>query len=229
MAALPGASLTIGGAELCATDPDGKRGGVGTNVRPCREIARSPFSRLPCRWPCAEHRGSNGHPRSAGREDARGSRCRDGDRHGGRHQRATRDARPAGDSRWQRRPSTAHHPGPAQGLGAAVARSPGRSVRGVRAAPQPGRCRVGVAARVGRGQRAVAGCARCRLGAVGGGGGAGARRLLLLVRSGFASVFAVVASALALWAAAQAAHGFDLRRSLGGLVAIANGALSITT
>jgi len=47
MAALPGSTLVIGGAELCLSDPDGKRGGVGTSARPCREVARSPFSRLP--------------------------------------------------------------------------------------------------------------------------------------------------------------------------------------
>ncbi len=47
MAALPGASLSLGGGQLCALDADGKRGGVGTVGRPCREVARSPFSRLP--------------------------------------------------------------------------------------------------------------------------------------------------------------------------------------
>lgn len=47
MGALPGASVVLGGAELCAKDPEGKRGGVGTSGRPCREVARAPFSRLP--------------------------------------------------------------------------------------------------------------------------------------------------------------------------------------
>lgn len=47
MAAMPGTSVQIGGAQLCATDIDGKRGGVGTLGQPCREIARSPFARLP--------------------------------------------------------------------------------------------------------------------------------------------------------------------------------------
>jgi NADH-quinone oxidoreductase subunit L len=47
MAALPGSSVLIGGAELCALDSDGKRGGVGTATRPCKQTARSPFSRLP--------------------------------------------------------------------------------------------------------------------------------------------------------------------------------------
>jgi len=46
MASLPGSSLVLGGAALCAVDADGKRGGVGTAGRPCREPAHSPFSRL---------------------------------------------------------------------------------------------------------------------------------------------------------------------------------------
>jgi hypothetical protein len=48
-----GARLELGTAQLCAIDADGKRGGIGLSSRPCREVAKSPFARLPV--PAAIH------------------------------------------------------------------------------------------------------------------------------------------------------------------------------
>ncbi|MCC6213368.1 MAG: hypothetical protein IT376_00740 [Polyangiaceae bacterium] len=47
LAALPGASVNLGGATLCETSYEGARGGIGAASRPCRVPARAPFSRLP--------------------------------------------------------------------------------------------------------------------------------------------------------------------------------------
>lgn len=43
-AAFPGASLSLGGAELCEVDREGKPGGLGTSGRPCTTRARSPVA-----------------------------------------------------------------------------------------------------------------------------------------------------------------------------------------
>jgi hypothetical protein len=43
-AAFPGATLSLGGAELCEVDREGKPGGLGTAGRPCTTRARSPIS-----------------------------------------------------------------------------------------------------------------------------------------------------------------------------------------
>lgn len=51
--ALPGSTLTLGGAELCLVDDGGRRGGLGTASRPCRMRAVTPFVRLPV--PAAIH------------------------------------------------------------------------------------------------------------------------------------------------------------------------------
>ena len=227
MAALPGASLTIGGAELCATDPDGKRGGVGTNVRPCREIARSPFSRLPV--PVALHdievrTGPGTHDLLVEK-----TRVAPGAETVIAMAGATSVLREMRDQLAIRDGSGAHP------LRTTLAR---RKVLG-----QPLLGLLGglfavfallrsLAAAGSVSQRASAEASAPSLAAL----GAGLELWVaaaVLVRVDFffsfvpgtASVFAVVASALALWAAAQAAHGFDLRRSL-ALVAIANGALS---
>ncbi|MEB2312691.1 MAG: proton-conducting transporter membrane subunit [Sorangiineae bacterium] len=47
VAALPGARVRAGSAEVCAIDADGRLGGLGYTARPCREPARTPFRRLP--------------------------------------------------------------------------------------------------------------------------------------------------------------------------------------
>ncbi len=44
---LPGATVSVGGAKLCAIGHDGKRGGLGVPTQPCRVVARAPFERLP--------------------------------------------------------------------------------------------------------------------------------------------------------------------------------------
>lgn len=51
--ALPGATLRVGSAVLCAVDADGRDGGVGVVSRPCRRVATSPFTELPA--PAALH------------------------------------------------------------------------------------------------------------------------------------------------------------------------------
>lgn len=43
-AAFPGATLSLGGAELCEVDREGKPGGLGTVGRPCTTRARSPIA-----------------------------------------------------------------------------------------------------------------------------------------------------------------------------------------
>ncbi len=53
LTALPGATISVGGAQLCALDADGKVGGVGIASRPCQRVARAPFVRLPV--PAALH------------------------------------------------------------------------------------------------------------------------------------------------------------------------------
>lgn len=53
MTALPGSTMKLGGADLCATDGGGQPGGLGTPSRPCREIARSPFVKV--RVPASIH------------------------------------------------------------------------------------------------------------------------------------------------------------------------------
>jgi NADH:ubiquinone oxidoreductase subunit 5 (subunit L)/multisubunit Na+/H+ antiporter MnhA subunit len=47
LTALPGATIRLGGADLCALDERGEPGGLGTPTRPCKQPAETPFVRLP--------------------------------------------------------------------------------------------------------------------------------------------------------------------------------------
>lgn len=47
LTALPGATVVVGGADLCARDADDRPGGIGIPGRPCRRRAVSPFVRVP--------------------------------------------------------------------------------------------------------------------------------------------------------------------------------------
>ncbi|MBI3201066.1 MAG: hypothetical protein HYZ29_05930 [Myxococcales bacterium] len=227
MSALPGASLVLGGAELCATDPDGKRGGVGTSARPCRETARSPFSRLPV--PVALHdievrTGPGTHDLVVEK-----TRVASGAETVIAMAGATSVLREMRDQLAIRDGSGAHS------LRIALTR---RKVLG-----QPFLGLVGglfvvfavlrsLGAAWSASQRASAEASAPSLAALGAGIELWVAAAVLLrvdfffsFVPGTASACAAIASALALLAAAKSAHGFDLRRSL-ALVAIANGALS---
>ncbi len=226
MAALPGATLLIGGAELCASDADGKRGGVGTSGRPCREVARSPFSRLPL--PVALH---DIEVRTGpGTHDLLVEKTRIGTGletlitvagattvvREMRDQLAIRD----GSGAFPLRAALTKRQLLGQPLLGLVAGLLSLFVL-LRA----------LSAAFALTQRAAAGSGAVALAVLGGGmelcaGVAVLARLdfLMAFVPGTSTGLALVAALAALWAAARAAHGFDLRASL-VLVAVANAGL----
>ena len=227
MGALPGASVVLGGAELCSKDADAKRGGVGTSVRPCQEVARAPFARLPIHVALHDIEVRTG----PGTHDLEVEKTRVGANVetmivvAG----ATTVVREIRDQ-LAIRDGSGTHPLRVMLTKRKIA---GQPLLGFVAALLAIFVLLrGLSAAVAVSQRASAGSSASSLAALGGGIelwiAAGLLMRLDFLFSfvpGTASAIAAASALAALIAAAQAAHGFDARRTL-ALVVVANAALS---